>query len=478
MESANGSGSHVIVADTNIFVHDPTAVNFLREKEGTILCIPICVLYELDNLKDRPDIGGDAREAARWIEEALSHGDGNLLVFKESPSFKSLEGLNRNKADHIIIAVAAKFKNNKKYSKVTLISRDRMVRVIARQFGIDTESYDRDSVNETPGFELRNVDVKADDIHAVTRKVVAAQEDEPAADAPEKKKKSKQAKGPRVETITEYFFPYDPEICGSVLENEGVVCTCGSDLAKGRSYFGKRFPAVRKGNMFRLISPDISAFGLHPLSVNGNGPNWWQMIALSQLLDPSINLIFLQGGAGSGKTLLAMAAAIESRRFFKRIIVGRPMVHLEDEDKMGFLPGDVQDKLSPWLIPIGQALDILKSDAEKVAIIKDMEYRKKISYVSLDYIRGMTFHRTYLIVDEAQNLTPHQIRTVVTRAGMGTKVVFTGDLGQIDRKRRMDRHSSGLAFAINRMTGRPIVGTIIFRDTVRSPLASLAEELL
>lgn len=157
------------------------------------------------------------------------------------------------------------------------------------------------------------------------------------------------------------------------------------------------------------------------------------------------------------------------------------MVHLEDEDRMGFLPGGTMEKMSPWLTPIHQALNFLKENPETrdhKSVIENVEGTHKIDFLPLDYIRGMTFSRCRLIIDDAQNLTPHQIKTIITRAGMGTKVVFTGDVGQIDRRRRLDERSSGLAYAMNRMRNRSLVGVTTFKETVRSPLAKLAEEEL
>lgn len=232
--------------------------------------------------------------------------------------------------------------------------------------------------------------------------------------------------------------------------------------------------------MMKVIDPEINALGVKPFSLNGDF-NWAQMIALYQLLDPSIQLVFLQGGAGTGKTLLALASAIGQRSMCNQIIITRPMIHLEDEDRMGFLPGDYLDKLSPWVIPIRQALHFLKDDSvsnSHKSVIQNMEETKKLDFLSLDYIRGMSFNRYRLIVDDAQNLTPHQVKTIITRAGMNTKVIFTGDIGQIDRRRRLDEKSSGLTYAMNRMSNHPLVGITTFKETVRSPLAKLAEEVL
>lgn len=441
MKSGEDTGKRVIVADTNIFIHDPKAVDTLREG-GNTLCLHWAVILELDNLKNRPDIGIDAREALRRIEEVRLSGDKSLIL-QRSASFRSLGNLDKRNPDHQIIATAVALKRDRKYPAVVLVSRDGPVRLLARELGLQVEDYSRGTV-ETPKFHLQKTNVAAEEIQT-----------------------------------SDLTFPFDPEKHAGITENEGVVCHSDWGFESVKCGWKESFAAIRKGNRFKIISPDINALGVYPFSINGNGPNWSQHIALFQLLDSSIELVFLQGGAGSGKTLLALATAIEQKRQYTQIVVTRPMIHLEDEDRMGFLPGNEYEKMSPWLRPIQQALSFLKrvNDRHKDTIEK-MEKEEKIDFVSLDFIRGMTFCKNFLIVDEAQNLTPHQVKTIVTRAGMDAKIIFTGDLGQIDRRRRLDEKSSGLAFAISRMEGQPRVGITTFKETVRSPLASLAEELL
>ena len=192
-----------------------------------------------------------------------------------------------------------------------------------------------------------------------------------------------------------------------------------------------------------------------------------------------IQVVFLQGGAGTGKTLMALAGALEQRKKYTKIVIARPMVHLEDRDEIGFLPGGLEEKMAPWTEPILQAFAFLGGmRPENRDLITRLQENKKIIIKPLDYIRGETYHKSFMVIDEAQNLTPHQVKTIITRAGSNTKMVFTGDLGQIDRNRRLDRKTSGLAYAMSKMSNQRVVGIVNFKDTVRSPLASLAEELL
>jgi len=234
----------------------------------------------------------------------------------------------------------------------------------------------------------------------------------------------------------------------------------------------------------KIIPKNIQASGIRPYSGPGiphddQKFNWPQNIALYQLANQDVSLVFLEGGAGTGKTLLALASALEQKKEFRQILVSRPMVHLEDTDNMGYLPGDINEKMSPWLKPIWQNLTFLKeiSDGNQQKIDK-LLHDKKIEIEPLDYIRGTTFFKCLLIIDEAQNLTPHQVKTIITRAGMHTKIIFTGDLDQIDRKRRLDRLSSGLAYATGRLANQKLVASVKFQTSVRSDLAKIGVELL
>ncbi|MCK5020954.1 MAG: PhoH family protein, partial [Candidatus Peribacteraceae bacterium] len=263
--------------------------------------------------------------------------------------------------------------------------------------------------------------------------------------------------------------------------NEGVVCWSdwnGTLAVQNNSEWKDSFVAIKKGDRFQIVNNSVSMMGLKPYSMNGD-PNWEQYVAMHHLLDRDIKCSFLIGGAGSGKTILALAAGLEQRRQFRNILVTRPMVPLEDEDRMGFLPGGVNEKMSPWLKPIFRSLSFIggvHKDNEK--IIQLVREKNKLEVEPLDYIRGMTYVKDLLIIDEAQNLTQHQIKTIITRAGEGAKIIFTGDLGQIDRMKKINADSSGLAYASVKMVDQPMVSVVHFKKTVRSELAHLAERLL
>lgn len=445
------SVNKVKVVDTSALVHDPLCLEYLIDNK-ILACVPWTVLEELDYLKRRPDVGFDVREASRNIEKLRQNKSPYLKIVKEV-DWNGIGFLDHSHNDHIIIAAANAMQ--KSFGDVELISKDTMMRIKARELGFKAQDYYRDQAKNQILRDLPRIEVKNDEINK-----------------------------------EDFTFAYSPQNHGNILINQAVVC-----ISEWKGDFKRpaetgtlkeHFAAVRTGSLFQILPHAIKAFGIAPYA----GPevsateapanyNWHQHIALSQLANPNISLVFLEGGAGTGKTLLALASALEHRRDFRQILVTRPMVHLEDTDNMGFLPGDIHDKMGPWLKPIWQNLNYLKEiSPDNQQIIDRLLLEKKIDIEPLDYIRGATFLKCLLIIDEAQNLTPHQVKTIITRAGVGTKIVFTGDLDQIDRKRRLDKLSSGLAYAAGRLAGQSLVASIRFQTSVRSELAKLGVEML
>ncbi len=472
------------VVDTSTLVHDPSCLDHLINNK-ILACIPWVVLEELDGLKRRTDVGFDAREAIRNIETLRLNKTPYIKIVKDM-DWTGIEFLEHRLNDHKIIAAANAVK--KDFGNVELISKDSMMRIKVRELGFKAEDYYKDQAEtETDkDKDLVRVEVKSDDIDKKT-----------------------------------FTFPYSSQKYGDISMNQGVVCvsdwTGNFRRPDETCNLSEQFVAVRIDNQFKIVPNNIKVFGIRPYgghddakqeeveqqgganakkgrkkkqanesqkSSNNqnytNQPqNWPQTLALFQLMRPDLSLIFLEGGAGTGKTLFALAAALEKRRDFRQILITRPMVHLEDMDNMGFLPGNVKEKMDPWLRPIWQNLSVLKElNSENVQLIDKLLVDKKIDIEPLDYIRGTTFWKSILIIDEAQNLTPHQMKTIITRAGMGTQIIFTGDLDQIDRKRRLDKLSSGLAYAISRLSGQPLVASIKFQTSVRSELAKLGVEML
>lgn len=444
------SVNRVVTLDTSTLVHDPLCMDYLIENR-VLACIPWVVLEELDGLKRRADVGFDAREAIRNIEKLRQNKSPYLKIAKEM-EWTGLEVLDRRNNDHKIIASANAISRD--FANVKIVSKDSMMRIKVRELGFEAQDYYRDQADSQNGRDLTRVEVGAE---AIDR--------------------------------SDFTFAFRPDEHADIEINEGVVCI--SDWAGDfkrpdvTAEKDEHFAAVRVDeNRFQIVPHNIQAFGIRPYAdPEKRGPqsviNWPQTIALFQLTRPDTALVFLEGGAGTGKTLLALAAALEQRRHYRQILITRPMVHLEDTDNMGYLPGDIREKMDPWLRPIWQNLSILKDlEKDNGRLVEKLLQEKKIDIEPLDYIRGTTFWKSLLIIDEAQNLTPHQMKTIITRAGMGTRIVFTGDLDQIDRKRRLDKVSSGLAYAMSRLRGQKIVASVKFEVSVRSELAKIGVELL
>jgi len=205
-----------------------------------------------------------------------------------------------------------------------------------------------------------------------------------------------------------------------------------------------------------------------------------QTFAVDALTNPDVKLVCLQGVAGTGKTLLALASALEQRNLYNQIILARPIIPLSNRD-IGFLPGSAEDKISPYMQPLWDNLKFIKSQFKpgerKHKILDDMEEAGELSITALAFIRGRSLSNVMFIIDEAQNLSPHEVKTIITRAGEGTKVVFTGDIKQIDTP-YMDEESNGLTYLIDRLKGHELFAHIKLEKGERSELANLANELL
>ncbi len=215
------------------------------------------------------------------------------------------------------------------------------------------------------------------------------------------------------------------------------------------------------------------AYGIKPKNAE-------QAFAMHAIFNPAVKLVTIQGTAGTGKTLLALAGALEQRREYRQILLARPVVPLANKD-IGYLPGDIKDKLNPYMEPLWDNLKFIKNQfkpAEKrYKQIEEMLQLEKLIITPLAYIRGRSLARVIFIVDEAQNLTPHEIKTIITRAGEGTKLIFTGDINQIDTP-YLDAQSNGLSYVIDKLKGQRIYAHVTLSKGERSELANLASEFL
>jgi PhoH-like ATPase len=217
----------------------------------------------------------------------------------------------------------------------------------------------------------------------------------------------------------------------------------------------------------------VSVYGIKPRNAE-------QTFAIHAILNPAVRLVSIQGVAGTGKTLIALAAALEQRRDFKQIYLARPIVPLSNKD-IGYLPGDIKSKLNPYMEPLFDNLKFIQNQFnetdQEYQRITDMINKEKLVVTPLAYIRGRSLSNICFIVDEAQNLTPHEVKTIISRAGEGTKIIFTGDIYQIDTP-YLDSQSNGLSYLIDRLKNNPLYAHITLQKGERSELANLANELL
>ena len=429
----------IFVIDTNVILHDATCIQNFKDND---LIIPISVLEELDQFKrGNEQINYNARDFLRKLDE--------LSVGSNEREFKNMKGsikivvnhswhpdvektFKEDCADHRIINCAYKLSEENGDKRLILISKDTNMRLKARSLGLFAEDYTTDTVNEIYSGKRLIEDVNHFEINAI--------------DTPEGLDKN---------GISSIKFP---------IPNENFILRNGqkSILASFNAYDDKIVPVQQ-----------VSSYGIFPKNAE-------QSFALNILLDDKIRLVTITGKAGTGKTLLALSSALEKRKSYQKIFLARPIVPLSNRD-IGFLPGDIQSKLNPYMQPLFDNLSVIKNqfknNDKKVIIINKMLENEKLLITPLAYIRGRSIQKSYFIVDEAQNLTPHEVKTVITRAGEGTKIIFTGDIHQIDHP-YLDKKSNGLAFLINRMKGQKMFGHITLEKGERSNLAELASNLL
>ncbi len=434
----------LFVLDTNVVLHDAKCIEEFDEHD---VAIPITVLEELDRFKrGNEDLHFQARDFLRRLDELTGpmmsekgvprgEGLGNIrIVMGGRVADEVRSAFIQDCPDHRILNCAYQL-TQELDRPVVLVTKDTNLRMKARSLGVAAEDFTADKVQSFDklysGTRLVE-NVCGDTIDPLYENGRLAREELPEIEEP--------------------------------LANENFVLRNGSKSAlavyssKEKAYF-----RVEKS----------SAYGIQPR-------NSEQSFALRALLDDNIKLVTVVGKAGTGKTLLALAAALECRSKYRQIMLARPVVPLSNRD-LGYLPGDVQDKLAPYMKPLFDNLAVIrhqfKETDPKVKSIGDMLTNEKLVISPLSYIRGRSLQRMYFIIDEAQNLTPHEVKTIITRAGEGTKIVLTGDIQQIDQP-YLDSLSNGLSHLINRMTGQSLYAHIKLTKGERSDLADLASDLL
>lgn len=435
----------VFVLDTNVLLHNSSAI-FAFGKNKVV--IPITVIEELDKFKSYTDEKGrHARTISRLLDELRSRGKlyegvkldngGMLQVVMDAP-VQVPHGLDEAKLDNRILMTALAEQKAAPASYVCFVTKDINARIKADAIGIRSADFETNKVNIDELYRgWRNIELTASQA------------------------KSFEEKG-------EITVDLDPPLYA----NEFVIVRDAEEIEKG--LYG-RYDAGRK-KLVALDQTETSPWGIAALNAQ-------QLFALEALLDPRISLVTLVGIAGTGKTLMAIAAGLQKTiddRSYRRMLVSRPIMPLGRD--IGYLPGTKDEKLSQWMQPIFDNLEYIFSNyldgevkaEEQLQFLLDS---KKIELEALTYIRGRSIPNQYLIIDESQNLTPHEVKTIISRAGEGTKIVMTGDPYQIDNP-YLDSSSNGLAFLVERFKGQPSFGHVILQKSERSELSSLAASLL
>jgi PhoH-like ATPase len=436
----------IFVLDTSVILYDHNAFENFQEHD---VAIPIQVLEELDNMKSGNDTRNfEARSFIRLMDDLSRHslinkwqplngkskGSYKVIIDSKNIAADASEIFGSEKIDHRILNAALILQEEHPDKKVVLVSKDICLRLKAKSLNLHAEDYETGKV--------KNVDelyTGRTSLNKVADKLINQLNRKDALDA---------------DTIDipahthNHFFTLN-----------------------GKSSSVPAFYNLQSRQLEKVTEQPV--FNIHP-------KNTEQAFAIHALLHPDIKLVTIQGNAGTGKTLLALASALEQRKNYRQIYVTRPIVPLSNKD-IGFLPGDIKSKIDPYMAPIWDNLKFIKdqfADDEKMqAKIDELVTNDKISIAPLAFIRGRTLSKIFFIVDEAQNLTPHEIKTIISRAGESSKFVFTGDIYQIDTP-YLDAESNGLSYLIDKAKDHPLYAHITLQKGERSELANLATELL
>jgi PhoH-like ATPase len=435
------------VIDTNVLLHDPTALQRFEEHD---LALPITVLEELDHFKRGADtINLHAREAARTLDNLAGNGSltaengvplgdhlGRLRVLVGGAHESSVRDVfTADSPDHRILAASITEQKKTPGREVILVTKDVSLRLKARSLGMIAEDYENDKVPDLKELYTGRFDLEGIDNDLIDRL---------------------------------YTLPFQVPF-----EEFGLDTPYPNAYYILRGYNKSALARYDAQTDMMVRVEKRPAFGIYPRNAE-------QTFALDALINPDVQLVTLSGKAGTGKTLLALAGALEARRKFQQIYLARPVIPLANKD-IGYLPGDIKEKLDPYMQPLWDNLSVIKSQFKgndpNLLAIQNMLDHEKLHISPLAFIRGRSLNRIFFIVDEAQNLTGHEVKTVITRAGEGTKVIFTGDPQQIDSP-YLDARSNGLTRLIDKMKGQSIYAHVTLEKGERSELAELASNIL
>lgn len=436
----------IFVLDTNVILHDSSC---LHQFEHHDIVIPITVMEELDQFKKgNQALNFHAREFVRELDALsvdhifnggvkLGPGQGKISIGLERDFHPELNGnFSPSKPDHHILNVAYHLAKENASREVILVTKDVNFRLKAKAIGLVAQDYKTDQVKDLAalytGYRVEE-HIPSDIIQQMYR-------------------------APFEFASQAHPFP-DP-----MLPNEYVILRNGKSSALGTYDVGRE--TIQRVDK-------LDAYGIVPRNAE-------QIFALNALMNPDVQLVTVSGKAGTGKTLLALAAALQKRSLYRQIYMARPVVPLSNKD-IGYLPGDIHSKLDPYMQPLYDNLSVIQnqygeSDDKNQRITRFLT-EEKLVISPLAYIRGRSLLKVFFIVDEAQNLTPHEVKTIITRAGEGTKIVFTGDIFQIDHP-YLDSQSNGLSYLIEKMKGQSLYAHVNLKKGERSELAELATNLL
>jgi PhoH-like ATPase len=439
----------LFVLDTNVLLHDPMAM--LRFEDNDVI-LPIAIIEELDRFKKQPEMTGrNARQVSRMLDELrqrghlthgvmLEHGGMLRVALCDRDTLRALPAeLEGDKADNEILAVALELKNACDCD-VVLVSKDTNLRIKADALGLDVEDYETDKIDI------------ADLYTGTTEQYV------------------------RAEVVDALFKKGGTELGAPIYPNQAV--TLIDELNPNHTALAIM---DAQGKMARPLGK-LPYGGVSRIAPRNRA----QQFALELLLRDDVPLVTLVGTAGTGKTLLAIAAGllkVADEGKYSRLLISRPVVPMGKD--IGYLPGDIREKLTPWMQPLYDNFDLIfgsSSDSRDKNVAwrhghEELLERGLLQIEPLTYIRGRTLPKQFLIVDEAQNLTPHEVKTILTRAGEGTKVVLTGDPDQIDNP-YVDAASNGLTYVVERFKNEPLAGHITLTKGERSSLAERSAQLL
>lgn len=440
------SKKKIFVLDTNVILHDSSCIYQFEEHD---VVIPITVIEELDYFKKgNESVNFHAREFLRNLDSisgdklfsngvSINGNKGKILIKLENKFHDDLRfSFSADLPDHNILNSAYQVFKENTDRRVILVSKDVNLRMKAKAVGLLAQDYKTDQVKDISSIYLgRKIIDNFDPIF--------------------------------IDNL--YKPPYEidyeeTELNGHLNSNEFVILRNSKKSVLG--FYNSISNTIKRVEK-------TEAFGI-------SSRNAEQAFALSALLNDEIKLVTISGKAGTGKTLLSLAAAVEKRKSYLQIYIARPIVPLSNKD-IGYLPGNVNEKLIPYMQPLYDNLGVVQNQFKKTEknykVIENMLKDEKLKIEPLSYIRGRSLVRIFFIVDEAQNLTPHEVKTIITRAGEGTKVIFTGDIFQIDHP-YLDSLSNGLSYLIEKMKGQNIYAHINLEKGERSELAEIASNLL